>query len=216
MSAQQKATVELLKGSIFEGEIVKYQYGDTLFLLIDKGIVIKFPESTIKELSFNKNKTTHLYNPKKLLNSTRFALDMGETKNGFSLSHTIYLMAFSNFYYGVGGGIDNHYGEENYNVFPIFGASRYYLLKRRISPFLDVKVGYGMAFKQLRNNLIDANGGFHFNPTFGYRFGTKYFASELTFGVKIQKVDYLYQSAQESIEYNILVKRLQVGFNFTF
>ncbi|MBP7644841.1 MAG: hypothetical protein KA767_15970, partial [Saprospiraceae bacterium] len=61
-----------------------------------------------------------------------------------------------------------------------------------------------------------ANGGKHFNPIIGYRIGGSGMMVEITGGLKFQKLDYQFISTTEVSDYDILVKRAQLGINFTF
>lgn len=60
----------------------------------------------------------------------------------------------SHFYIGAGAGV--RLGDD-YTSIPLYGSVRYTLLKKKISPFVDAKVGY---------SLLDA-AGFYANPGAG-------------------------------------------------
>lgn len=60
----------------------------------------------------------------------------------------------SHFYIGAGAGV--RLGDD-YTSIPLYGSVRYTLLKKKISPFIDAKIGY---------SLLDA-AGFYANPGAG-------------------------------------------------
>ncbi|HOY11751.1 MAG TPA: hypothetical protein PLY70_01370 [Saprospiraceae bacterium] len=210
----QKVSVELLKGNKIEGIIISYTYGDTLHLMVNGQYPIKIPESGIKAITFPNQKKHDTFSSKKWLNTSRVAMDFGATSNSPSFSHTVSKRLFSNInlFAGVGIGIDNYYLSDLYNVIPIFGSIKYYFIKQRFSPFIDIRYGYGQPWPFEDS----ASGGKHFNPIIGYRIGGSGMMVEITGGLKFQKLDYEFISATEVSEFDILVKRAQLGLNFTF
>lgn len=70
----------------------------------------------------------------------------------FYTTHGVQLGSY--FYLGAGAGV--RLGDD-YTSIPIYGNVRYTVLKKKISPFIDLKIGY---------NLLDA-AGFYINPGAG-------------------------------------------------
>ncbi len=210
----QKVKVELVKGHRLQGDIISYTYGDTLHLMVNGQYPIKIPESEIKAINFPSQKKNDSFIAKKWLNTTRLAMDIGATANSPSFSHTLSKRIFSNInlFGGIGIGIDNYYLSDLYNVVPIYGSIKYYFIKQRFSPFIDIRYGYGLPWPFEDS----ANGGKHFNPIIGYRFGGSGLMGEIKGGLKFQKLDYQFISTTEVSNYDILIKRAQVGLNFTF
>ena len=94
---------------------------------------------------------------------------------------------------GLGFGIETHDFDHYRNIMPVFVEARGFLLKKKITPYYALKVGYGFALKNVPNGEIDAKGGFHFSPEIGVRFGGKSVNYYLGIEYKLQNATYTTQ-----------------------
>jgi hypothetical protein len=93
---------------------------------------------------------------------------------------------------GVGGGI----GIESNDFFndrglvPVFAEARGFFVKKKISPYYAMKVGYGIALKNQNFDVVEATGGIYFSPEIGVRFGGKNVNYYLGLEYKLQNATY--------------------------
>ena len=92
---------------------------------------------------------------------------------------------------GLGIGIDTYDTERGETLYPVFAEVRSYLLARKISPYLLVQGGYGLAFKNTELGLNNAKGGLYLHPAIGYRLGGSAGVNvTLDLGVKFQDASF--------------------------
>ncbi len=125
------------------------------------------------------------------------AIGLGEYGSGvfsFSTSHGYQFNPY--FFLGAGIGVDCHFDWETVFM-PIFANARAYFIDGKISPFMDVKIGY---------SPVDDSGLFYFTPSVGVSFGTsKKCAVNLSIGYNLQRVMmYVYRYVPEYDHYNLL------------
>ena len=113
------------------------------------------------------------------------AVGLGEYGSGifsFSTSHGYQFNPY--FFLGAGIGVDYHFDWETVFM-PIFANARAYFIDGKISPFMDVKIGY---------SPVDES-GLYFSPSVGVSFGTsKKCAVNLSIGYNLQRAEMYYYS----------------------
>ena len=72
---------------------------------------------------------------------------------------------------GLGAGIETH--DFNYvrNIIPVYAEARGFFFPKKVTPYYALKIGYGFALKDEFSGDIKAEGGIHFSPELGFRFG---------------------------------------------
>jgi len=92
---------------------------------------------------------------------------------------------------GIGSGIETHDFNSVRNIIPIYAEARGFLLPLRITPYYALKIGYGIALKDETRFTTRANGGFHFSPEVGVRFGAGDVSYYLGIEYKLQKASFV-------------------------
>ena len=103
--------------------------------------------------------------------------DYGDAVFSFSTTHGLQVNPF--FFFGLGVGIDYHFDYKTVFM-PFYLDLRTYFINRRISPFLDAKIGY---------SPIDGT-GLYFTPSLGVSFGVaNKCALNLSVGYNMQRTE---------------------------
>ncbi len=195
----------LNNGSVFRGKLVEYKHDEYVKIQILGGQVITFPaEQVLKVVQEN----IHASGPKARLireyafkengiyNETYFNMPMGNDQwgwwvSGLGLHHVMGYQHNRWIGAGLGVGIDAYEIGSSHNVLPIYLEARGYFLKKKVSPFYSMNLGYGIALKDQNSNIVEAKGGLMYNPSLGYRFGGHPNANfTLALGYKVQKASY--------------------------
>ena len=202
-SAKELQDVVYLKnGSIIRGTIIEQVPNESLKIKTADGSVFVYEISQVdkyaKEEPVLKSKGL---NPRvkgyRGWVETGGAVGLGTFGDGvftFSTSHGYQFSPY--FFLGAGIGVDYHFGWETVFM-PIFANARAYFIDGKISPFMDVKIGY---------SPVDDSGLFYFTPSVGVSFGTsKKCAVNLSIGYNLQRVMmYVYRYVPEYDHYNLL------------
>lgn len=215
--AQQQLTVLLKKGAVLRGEMVNYEFGDTLYMVLEKSDkVLRIPDSEIRKIRFHKADYGVDFDQKKWILNTGLSFLPGSTSTGLSASQAFSYRLKGNLFTGVAVAAENYYLNDGSNVFPVLGCVKYYFSDKVASPFVDMRMGYGLSFPNERVGQALAKGGMHFNPRVGLRFGSRYLYTELHLGLKFQNLTYQYAFVDRKDDYEIVIRRLDAGISFTF
>lgn len=177
MTISAKDVVFLKDGRAIKGEIIEFIPGLSLKIETPEGCTFDYSMSNVERVGKEKD-------------VKQKGIDLKISENGLSRGYKCFfdigynvqveegcdvnLMQFTtshgyqfNPYFYLGGGLSFYLNvttaSERFNSIPIFANVRITPLKRSITPFLDVKVGYDF-------NLYDNHDhGFYFAPTIGYR-----------------------------------------------
>ncbi len=118
---------------------------------------------------------------------------------------------------GLGLGADFYTPGADEKIFPLYGELRGYFLKQPVTPFYNLRVGYGFAFRNEDIGIVSADGGYFLNPSLGYRLsGRNGMNVVLEMGLKFQKAAFERFEGSERSEIEIFYKRLNVGLGFLF
>lgn len=217
MNGQEQIAVYLKKGTVLKGEMVSYSYGDTLKMLV--GVAkkeISLPEDAIEKIKFYGQHLKSAFNEKNWLYTSKLALLPGSTDTGLGISQMVSKKLVRGLFGGVAVGVDNYYLGPGFNVYPVTGSLKYYGSNEIVSPFIEMRTGYGLAFSAERQGQALAKGGLHLNPSMGLRFGSRFLYTELSIGLKFQRLSYLYAFVDHTNDYDVLVRRFEAGLSFTF
>ena len=188
LGAQESSDIQymdiiyLKNGSKLKGNIVSYDVnGETVFNLLGGGQLI-MPSSDIKKIRqvevndrFEKVRLSKPYLfEEKGIYTTIGAYTLGATQ-GIGLGAQASVGYQINRLFGLGLSFArDSYDPSNVEIlYPIGLEVRGYMTEKNISPFYAFNTGYGLAFEGERNNLIEAKGGWMFNPRIGLRLGAR-------------------------------------------
>ena len=192
--------VYLKDGSSISGDILQYVIGGNLTLETEGSTRILIPSGKIASIvdgdTVIYGKTKDKKQSKKLKERTPLASDKWyfdwENKAyvnnndgglGISLSYLYqwrhYLSA------GVGVGYDNYNNNIARSIVPVFTQVRSYIKDAPNSPFVDVKLGYGISANN-SERVYEAQGGFYGQTMAGIRFGSGGFRTTLGLGIQLQ------------------------------
>lgn len=217
-SEDQKVKLTLINGHELTGQLVEYLPDDKITIMIGDGQEITFDMDKLKSVKMTDvvTKKPYEFREKGWYNRTSISALTGESATGFSLNHTVSYQFDRRLSVGIGGGVDNYYKQDGYNIIPVFIEAKSFLLARNESPFVAIRGGYAFASNDEEIGQITADGGWMINPTVGYRLSGGDFMVDLFIGVKIQKSDYEYLSGETRVTDDIRYKRLDVGMGFMF
>jgi hypothetical protein len=149
----------------------------------------------------------------------------GENELGSTTSYSFHLSNGYQFKNGLGVGIGSGFEEMEISIIPLYADIRYYPLNTRISPYAQLKTGYGFAAsdKDLEHDYyytpVDSKGGFLFNAIAGVSLYT-WQRVAINIGVGYQKIEISQEqywwggaSTKETITHFNRIE-LQLGFTF--
>src|SRR5687768_2176672 len=93
------------------------------------------------------------------------------TLGGVGLSHAMGYRFSRLLGVGLGIGIETNDFTAYRKMIPVYAEARGFLLKKKISPYYAVKLGYAFGIRDEINGTLGAKGGIHFSPELGVRFG---------------------------------------------
>lgn len=238
----------IFKGRIIEskeGDYVKLQLagGDVLRLEADEiDTITKVEDDSKYPRNFNYNRrknrvafkeewklarqekrNIYAFKEKGIYNVTYFSSTSGESEGEFQFGlglHNITGYQMNRLFgLGIGFGVDTYSFKTGEVLYPVYLEGRGYLNKKINSPYYAVAAGYGFAFKNADEEILEADGGIMFHPSIGTRFG----ASEdtnilLDIGVKFQKArfvkEFIFSGERE--EKDVLYQRLTIRLGVIF
>jgi len=188
--------VVLKRGEPISGKLIKYEIGGYAVVQTEKDAQIYIPSTSIKSILEDGE---HLYGktkPKAQKIREPLAVDQwyfdwenklylnnNDAGVGISLS---YLYQWKHFLAaGVGVGYDNYNFNEIRSFVPIFIQARSYAKDAHKSPYVDVKLGYGLASSNSQQ-IISNRGGFYNQTSVGLRFGSGGFRTTVGIGLQFQ------------------------------
>lgn len=211
-------------GSVWKGTITEITSDGYYVLETISGLNLRIHESAIKNIRQHwagdaKYKRPYIFKETGFYQTVELSIVGNANAGGLSATYSAG-HRFSR-WLGVGGGV----GITGFNlglgknVIPLFVEARGFFLQKKVSPYYAVRVGYGFALKNATNNIIEAKGGYLFNPQVGVRFGGGSNVSFYTgIGLHVQRASYTssWTFNEEVIVDNYLFKRLELKFGITF
>lgn len=213
----QKQVVYLKNGSVIKGEIVEQEYtNQEVKIKTTDGSIFVYKMSEIEKVSVeekqNPFKDAFLPAPcyKGFLDFgyTIGVGDLGESRVALSMTHGIQFTPY--YFLGAGMGFNYYHKSALWNM-PFYVSSRVNFSKRKITPFLDLRIGYSAGEVK----------GLYFSPELGCNFGFGYKAGfSLSVGYELQRVKMYYYESSYDYEYLLFLKgicggvSLKLGVNF--
>lgn len=215
-----KVKLHLNNGSIIYANLIDYIPDEMIKIQMENGRIVDLKAPQVKKMIMlgHQDEPMSLYHfpKKKYVHTTRIGVTPGTSNVGAGASYSLLRQIKPNLLVGVGLGVENFYASRGYNVYPLFVEGKKYLTNSIGSPFISIRFGGSLAFKEAEVGQIDASGGIYFNPVFGYRFGSNDLMFELFAGVKMQKMDYHRYINNGTSQLDILVRRLDFGLGMAF
>lgn len=220
--------VYLKNGSEFRGQIIEYVPGSHLSMKILGGPELTFEDSKIDRIVqevLNQKVRNRDYNFKEegFYNFTSISnfnsrSNFGDIFVGFG-AHTVSGYQINRLIgLGLGFGIDNYEVSFAKRVVPLYLEARGYLLKKNISPYYSMNMGWGFPLKQDNFGVNETAGGMYINPSIGVRFGGKKTSNFiLDAGYKYQRASYISRFddvnvTKDTYDFKRIVVRLGILF----
>ena len=204
MAQEMQEVVYLKNGSIIRGTIIEQVPDKSLKIQTNDGSIFAYEMAEVEKIT--KEQATAYENNKRLTpngngvkRGYRGFVDLGYATGTYydGLKNRMEVLTSHGYqfnpyiYTGLGAGIHYYYGEVDCIWIPIFVNFRADFLNKKITPFLDFKIGYTIG-----NN--DTN-GFYLSPTVGYRFGfNSNLALNIGVGYNMQQARIKYLNSHES------------------
>lgn len=195
LSAQD--AVYLKNGDQVSGKIKQYVIGTNLTLETKGGAVIIIPNDEISSIVEGDNilygNTQKLKTPKERtpLASDKWYFNwenkayVNNNSGGLGISLS-YLYQWRHYLSaGVGVGYDNYNNNAARSIIPIFTQVRSYLKDAPNSPFVDMKLGYGLSASN-SERVYESQGGFYGQTMVGIRVGNGGFRTTFGLGIQLQ------------------------------
>lgn len=209
----------LNNGSVFRGELTDYDPSGSVSLEMKSGKTLLFHNDQVKKIimySGSKSVEQVPLKTNRIYNETQFSFLTGVSGTGISIAHNVIYQPTTRIGAGLGLGIDNYYAAPGRDIYSFFGNVKYNFTSWKNTPYIGAKAGYGFAFKQKKENIYEASGGFMANPYFGVRFGSRGLMFNLFSGLKFQKANYELINSNETRTEDIFFKRSEIGISVMF
>lgn len=222
VSAQSmQEAVYLKNGSIIKGIVIEQIPNESLKIQTADGSIYVYQMSDVqkiaKEFPITKTKNSPIFGSSTVSRGVpvgyRGFADLGFTigtgdynveRLEFSTSHGYQFNPY--FYLGAGAGLHDYYDGEAFSV-PLFANPRVYFLDGKVSPFLDLKIGYTVADLE----------GFYLNPNVGVSFMVnKRNAVNLSLGYTMQKTEAYFYDYYYSYYSNVNVGGISIKVGMEF
>lgn len=221
-------TVYLKDGSIFRGEIIRYEIGSEMKLKVSEQATINIPASVIEKVIQEEPKVlakeefpgkfsgfynaTNVYLLEGFLAGNRESGLGIQNSTGYRWNH--WLGA------GIGFGYDNYEVGNRLATIPIFAEMRGQFIKAQTAPFYTIQMGYAFGLKDEDQNIFDSQGGWLFHPAVGILFNNRNEtnAFSIDVGYRFQKLSYRQESFwnNDFDDFKIVHKRLSVKLGMVF
>ncbi len=226
----QLYVIHLEYGSMVEGTVLEWKYGEFIKIKTPDGLELEFPHTAVKKVvkkDLVKTEAIHPYTFEEEGMYYTFKTQLITANNG-DRANGVYGFGISvsggkkfNRHLSLGGGVGHdvmiwNTGEK---FIPLFGEVTGYLSPKNASLFYNVAAGYSFALKDEDYGITAASGGLMVYPSFGLRFGRKAEKLMLDVGYKFQKAEFTYASqwdARNTGEQRLLYKRLVLRFGVLF
>ena len=216
----QRDTLELRNGVILFGNIESITEEGTL-CFSSEGYTYYFHERKIKNI-YNGNELTYKKNTRSINERLWFlqffnAIHFGADGSGASSQLKLEYLFNHHAVVFAGIGVDNYNFTRMRNLYALSVGYKSYLFDRKNTPFISFATGYGFAFKNIDNGVIEANGGLLFNPALGLRFGTGDLIITTQLGLKFQNAQYTYSGWRGDFIYeDRRYQRVELGIGLIF
>ncbi len=222
------AIIHLKNGNLVEGEIIDWNFGESITIKFPWGATTKFQQYEIKKIT-QKSAKANLQAPYSFKENGIYynvrthiiAGNDGQRANGvFGTGVSLSAGHRFNRWFSLGGGIgyDRFIWESGENLIPIFAEVTGFFNPKNTSLFYNLQSGYSFASTDEQYLLIEAKGGFMVYPNIGIRWGHESTSFLVSFGYKFQNAEFTYANPWnfgETSRHDILYKRMTLGFGVT-
>ena len=163
------------------------------------------------------------FKEKGFYNATYFSSTSGEQEGEFNFGlgfHNVFGYQFSRLFgLGLGLGLDTYSFESGETLYPVYLEGRGYFREKINSPYYAVGLGYGFAFENEDEEILEAEGGIMAHPSIGMRFGASADTNlMLDVGVKIQEAKFVreFTFTGEREERNVTFQRITIRLGLIF
>jgi len=196
-SLSSQDLIILKDGNSIEGKMLKYVIGSYVVVQTEGDTQVQIPTKSIKSilddgaLLYGKTKKVKQLKERSPLPIDKWyfswenKLYPNNTDSGLGISLS-YLYQWKHYLAaGVGVGYDNYNFSRIRGFVPVFIQARSYVKDAYKSPFIDVKVGYGMVGNK-SEQVISNTGGLYNQTSVGLRFGSGGFKTTVSLGIQVQ------------------------------
>ena len=214
--------IYLNDGSFIRGEIIEKVDGQYIQIKISGENIVQFSMSEIKKVKQQKKNYHYFSNGNKVKTKGIYFSILGGMIIGKNDYDRFYNKSFNvstghyfnkNLGLGAGVGLD---GYDDPNVISFFINAHYAPWRKKITPYLSGKIGYGKPINLWHDRSTDGyTGGLFLSPTIGFQFSSRSNNSLL------MEVGYNFQRMKRSfdwdeIEDEIIFRRLSITFGIQF
>jgi hypothetical protein len=206
--------VSLKDGSVLIGELKTYKLDSALVLEFgQKDVTI--PATMIKKMEMVAPNLQTIKQPfsfkKKWYHETKVSAMLNEDDTKFSIAQSLYFTPLKNLFVGGGIGVENYVSSSEFNIIPIFSATKYYFASSKFSPFVGAKLGYGSMSSDYSTITKDSHGGLHSSFFGGFRLTGPEVIFEIFGGIKKQSIYIEKRFFDQISQTNLLARRLELG-----
>lgn len=176
--------VWLKDGSKLTGTILRWDLSKNMELRLATGALIVIPQTDIQKVmqdtpfSFDEKDQYRVRGPRPY-----DFKEVGWYHNASGFLNVSY-MGGAGFHYamgyrfsrmlgiGFGAGIESNDFTSFRSIIPVYAEARGFFLPKKITPYYALKLGYGIALRDIPNGTLEAKGGIHISPELGVRFGS--------------------------------------------
>lgn len=213
--------VYLNDGSFIRGEIIEKVENQYVRIKISGGNIVQFSMSEIKKIKTQKKGYHYFPNGNKVKTNGIYFSILGGMIIGKNDYENFYGKSFNfsighnfNKHLGLGAGI----GFDDYDpeVFSLFINARYSPWRRKVTPYLSGKIGYGAPVNLFEdNNIQDYADGLLLSPAIGFQFSSRSnssFLIEIGYNFHRMKRSYEWQETEDDIVFRRLSTIIGIQF----
>jgi len=215
ISEEKLVTVKLTDGSVINGEIIEWNFGETLILKTKWNPNFKIPSYRIDKV-IEKSAKGKTYNFKEeglyftftnsFIRANPGLRANGSNGLGFSFSAGKKINRF--LLLGAGAGFDHYIWNTGEKILPVFIEAQGFFQQTNESLFYKVQIGKGFAFTDEDYGITKANGGLMIHPSLGLRIGHNRVKTTFAVGYKFQNANFIYNDRWQRRDQDITFKRL--------
>lgn len=173
--------------------------------------------------SRNAKRNVYEFKEKGFYNATYFSSTSGEQEGEFNFGlgfHNVFGYQFNRLFgLGLGLGLDTYSFESGETLYPVYLEGRGYFREKINTPYYAIGLGYGFAFENEDEEILEAEGGIMAHPSIGMRFGASADTNlMLDIGVKIQEAKFVreFTFTGEREERDITFQRITIRLGLIF
>lgn len=221
-------TVYMKDGSIFSGQLIKYELNKSLELKVSSDVILRIPSEQIEKIIQEKPiinlRPAFKSDFKGFYNATNFYLLegflAGNRSSGLGILNTFGYQW--KYWLGTGLGVayDNYDLNNRLASMPIFVDIRGQFTRDQVAPFYNLQTGYSIGIKDEDENITQSEGGFFIHPALGVIFNSRNAknAYTLDIGYRFQQYSYRQMSPwnRDFDDFRITYKRFSFRVGILF